>query len=67
MKPLGPLFKRALGPIKWCRTCGRKHQARAECGLVQVERIAKSGRKVMRWAQPEPEESSHKKSKARKS
>lgn len=58
---MNPFKPRELppGPVKWCRFCGRKHAARADCGLVEVERVAKSGCKVMRWALPKPE---HKKS-----
>lgn len=61
-------YERPNGPIKWCKVCGRKHAARADCGLEEVERIAKSGQVVKRWALPIPIlKKSHKKSKARKS
>lgn len=38
------------GPVKWCPTCGRKHQRRGICDLSLRTRIAKSGREVKRWA-----------------
>jgi hypothetical protein len=44
------------GPVKWCRLCGYKHPARKDCGFEEVTRIAKSGRKVTRWAVPIGEE-----------
>lgn len=64
-----PEFKLRPGPVKWCKTCGREHKARADCGLVEVERIAKSGRTVKRWAQPAPEpvKKSHSRRRVRKS
>lgn len=55
--PVGPQVRLpsatiGLGPVKWHRYCSRYHAARADCGLVQEERIAKSGKKVTRWVHP---------------
>ena len=35
---------------KWCPRCSRRHQRRLICNLHLRERVAKSGRKVKRWA-----------------
>ena len=40
---------RGAGPVKWCRTCGRKHGTRAGCGLTKIAVEAKSGRMVERY------------------
>jgi hypothetical protein len=61
--PKGPT---AGGAIAWCKRCGRKHPRRMECNLVWAERIAKSGRKVMRLVHPTPRAKSRKKTKARR-
>lgn len=39
------------GPEKDCKRCARRHPSRRDCGLVPVERTAKSGRTV-RWTHP---------------
>lgn len=39
------------GPVAWCNFCSRKHPRRKH-DLVLVERVAKSGRVVYRWAHP---------------
>jgi hypothetical protein len=43
---------RGRGPVKWCRTCGRKHGSRAGCGLVQTQMLRPDGKVVARWRQP---------------
>lgn len=40
---------RAQGPLKWCKTCGRKHRRRAACDMVKVAIEASTGRMVERW------------------
>lgn len=37
-----------FGPVKWCRTCGRKHPRRSGCDLVEAAVPASSGRMVRR-------------------
>lgn len=59
--------KKPIGPIKWCKLCGRKHATRDDCDLRKVTRTAKSGAKVDRYTRPETKEKPTKKSKARKS
>lgn len=41
---------RGQGPVKWCRSCGRKHARRAGCGLTTIAVKAKSGHVVERRA-----------------
>lgn len=41
---------------KWCKLCGRKHNLKEPCGLVDVLRIAKSGALVARRTLPKPGE-----------
>lgn len=38
-----------LGPVVWCKTCGRKHKKRADCKMKMITKTAKSGRVVRRW------------------
>jgi hypothetical protein len=57
----------AKGAIAWCKRCGRKHPRREECNLELAERVAKSGRKVMRLVHPAPKTPGRKKTRARKS
>ena len=42
--------KNSLGPVVWCKLCGRKHHKRATCSLYLRDREAKSGETVKRWA-----------------
>ncbi len=58
--------KKPTGPVKWCKHCSRKHATRTDCGFRKVTRTVTGG-KVDRWALPEANEKSTKKSKARKS
>jgi ribosomal protein S14 len=37
---------------KWCKVCGRKHSRFDPCGLVEVSRVAKSGREVTHLVLP---------------
>jgi hypothetical protein len=37
------------GPVKWCKTCGRKHPRRSPCELTLRTRNAKSGALVTNW------------------